>query len=162
MAEVVSRPHAARVCGPCKLGKRACNKLLPTCSYCQRWNINITHIIRITTNSDILRLGRPCYYNMDLSLAGDRKASQGTRRICPLPGGMRDVSLSIRQQQPLSFTLMESQHDSPGCSDNRLVQQRAKPRQFRKRRRPVTVCQHCRYLRKKCSRELPNCSYCQR
>ena len=109
-----------------------------------------------------LRLGRPCYYNMDLSLAGDRKASQGTRRICPLPGGMRDVSLSIRQQQPLSFTLMESQHDSPGCSDNRLVQQKAKPRQFRKRRRPVTVCQHCRYLRKKCNRELPNCSYCQR
>jgi hypothetical protein len=110
-----------------------------------------------------LRLGRQCHYDVDLSFAGDRKTIFLIRRMCPLPSGVRDISsLSVRERQRLPFLSMESRHDSQGGSEDKLILQPAKPRQIRKRRRPVTVCQRCRYVRKKCNRELPTCSYCQK
>jgi hypothetical protein len=103
-----------------------------------------------------LRLGRPCYYNVDL-------ASTGHSLTTSLENAMRDVSsLSIRERQPLPFTWKERQHDSPGCSKDRPIPQGAKPRQIRKLRRAVTVCQYCRYMKKKCDRDVGSCSNCRK
>jgi hypothetical protein len=63
MTETVPWTISARVCGPCKLGKRRCNKLLPTCSYCQRWEVECHHLsywlliylIAISTDSYFLQ-----------------------------------------------------------------------------------------------------------
>jgi hypothetical protein len=110
-----------------------------------------------------LRLGRPCYYNVDLASTGHSLTTPPARRQCPLENAMPDVSsLSIRERQPLSFTLMERQHDSPGCSNDRLIPQGAKPRRIRKRRRLVTVCQYCRHIKKKCDRDVASCTNCRK
>jgi hypothetical protein len=110
-----------------------------------------------------LRLGRPCYYTLDVSSAAGRLTTPPTRQLCPLESAMRDVSsLSIRESQPLHFTWMESRHDPPGDSIDRIIPQGVKPRQIRKRRRVVTVCQYCRHLKKKCDRDLASCSNCRK